>query len=106
MVTYYWINLDKAKERRSFMEKQFKQNGIKNKRVSAYSPDDLEKILVDKPPYNCGYPECIQNGCKNCPIEYAVVCSHLKAIEEGYKSGDDYCLVRVFNSCNLISLRR
>ena len=38
MVTYYWINLDKAKERRLFMEEQFKKNGIKNKRVSAYSP--------------------------------------------------------------------
>jgi GR25 family glycosyltransferase involved in LPS biosynthesis len=93
MLTYYWINLDKACDRRSFMEKQFNKNGIKNKRVSAYSPIDLEHILMDKPPYNCGYPECIENGCKNCPIEYAVVCSHLKAIEEGYKSGEDYFIV-------------
>jgi len=93
MFTHYWINLDKAQDRRAFMEKQFKERGIKNKRISAYSPKDLDTILMDKPPYNCGYPECIQNGCKNCPIEYAVVCSHMKAIEEGYKSGDDYFIV-------------
>lgn len=93
MITYFWINLDKAKERRSFMEKQFLRNSIKNKRISAYSPANLDDILMDKPPYNCGYPECMQNECKNCPIEYAVVCSHLKAIEEGYKSGEKYFVI-------------
>jgi len=92
-LTYYWINLDKAINRRSFMEKQFKELGINNHRISAYTPNDLNEILIDKEPYNCGYPECIQNGCKNCPIEYAVLCSHLKAIEEGYNSGNPYFII-------------
>lgn len=90
---YFWINLDSATERRSFMEKQFKELGINNKRISAYTPNDLKEILIDKAPYNCGYPECIQNGGKNCPIEYAVLCSHFKAIEEGYNTGDPFFII-------------
>lgn len=90
---YYWINLDKASNRRSFMQKQFKERGILNHRVTAITPNDLNNILLDKPPYNCGYPECIQNGCKNCPIEFSVLCSHMKAIEMGYKSGAPYFIV-------------
>lgn len=90
---YFWINLDSATERRSFMEKQFKELGINNKRISAYTPNDLKEILIDKAPYNCGYPECIQNGGKNCPIEYAVLCSHLKAIEQGYNTGDPFFII-------------
>ena len=93
-LNYYWINLDKAKDRRIFMENQFKKIGVvNNHRISAYTPDDLSSILIDNPPYNCGYPECIQNGCKNCPIEFAVLCSHMKAIQEGYKSNAPYFIV-------------
>jgi GR25 family glycosyltransferase involved in LPS biosynthesis len=93
-LNYYWINLDKAKDRRIFMENQFEKIGVvNNHRISAYTPDDLSSILIDNPPYNCGYPECIQNGCKNCPIEFAVLCSHMKAIQEGYKSNAPYFIV-------------
>lgn len=90
---YYWINLDSAINRKNFMEKQFKNLGIKNHRISAYTPNDLNQILIDKSPYNCGYPDCSKNGYKNCPIEYAVLCSHLKAIKAGYDSGKDYFII-------------
>lgn len=92
-LNYYWINLDTAKDRCLFMEKQFEKLNITNHRISAYTPKDLNQILIDKYPYFCGYPDCKNNNFKNCPIEYAVLCSHLKAIEEGYKSNKDYFIV-------------
>lgn len=90
---YYWINLDTATNRREFMEKQFKHRNIINHRISAYTPNDLNKILEDKPPFNCGYPDCIKNNCRDCPIEYSVLCSHLKAIQEGYNSEKEYFII-------------
>ena len=90
---YYWINLDKTTDRRDFMENQFKERGYNNQRISAVSPEKLPQYLEDKPPYFCGYSECRDNKCKDCPIEYSVLCSHFEAIKEGYKSGDDYFIV-------------
>lgn len=92
-IKYFWINLDEAKERRDFMELQFTIRDIKNKRVSAKTPKDLPQILEDKPPFFCGYPDCIKNNCNDCPIEYAVLCSHLEAIKEGFNSNDPYFIV-------------
>jgi GR25 family glycosyltransferase involved in LPS biosynthesis len=92
-INYYWINLNEATERRNYMERQFKSRGIKNKRIEAITPKDLPSVLEDKPPFNCGYPDCIKNGCKDCPIEYSVVCSHLKAIKEAYDNGDEFFVI-------------
>ena len=90
---FYWINVDNAIDRRNFMENQFKERNIENKRVSAITPEKLPEILEDKPPYFCGYIECRQNGAKDCPIEYSVLCSHLKAIKEGYEDGNDFFVI-------------
>jgi GR25 family glycosyltransferase involved in LPS biosynthesis len=90
---YYWINLDKAIERKEFMENQFNSYKINNERISAKTPNDLIDILEDKPPFFCGYKECLDNKCKNCPIEYATICSHLEAIKRGYMSGSDYFII-------------
>jgi len=92
-IKYYWINIDNAIERKNFMEKQFEIRNINNKRISAITPSNLEDYIDDKPPYNCGYPDCKLNNFKDCPIEYSVLCSHLEAIKEGYKSGDDYFII-------------
>ena len=92
-IKYYWINLDKANIRREFMEKQFITNNINNERISAKTPDDLKEILEDQPPFFCGYKECIDNKCKNCPYEYATICSHLEAIKRGFMSGNEYFIV-------------
>ena len=92
-LTYYWINIEKTIDRKQFMEKQFKLRNINNIRINAISPDLLNNVLDDKPPYFCGYPECKDNNCVDCPIEYSVLCSHLEAIKEGYKSGDEYFIV-------------
>jgi len=90
---YYWINLDTALERRLFMENQFRKLHIQNHRISAITPDLLSSILEDNAPYNCGYCDCAKNNYKDCPVEYATVCSHLKAIWEGYNSNEDYFIV-------------
>ena len=92
-ITYYWININNAIERKQFMELQFKNRNINNKRIEAITPIDLSKILEDKPPFFCGYPDCIKNNCIDCPIEYSVICSHLEAIKEGYKSGAEYFII-------------
>ena len=92
-ITYYWINMDTATNRKEFMENQFNELSLKNERISAITPVDLPRILQDKPPFFCGYSECKTNNAKDCPIEYAVLCSHLSAIKKGYLSGDDYFIV-------------
>lgn len=92
-IKYYWINLDKAIERREFMENQFNNYNINNERITAKTPNDLKDILDDEPPFFCGYKECLENKCKNCPIEYATICSHLEAIKKGYLSGSNYFIV-------------
>jgi len=92
-IKYYWINIDKSIERRRFMELQFKLHNIDNQRISAITPETLNDVLEDKPPYFCGYPECFENKCKNCIIEYSTLCSHFEAIKEGYKSGADYFII-------------
>jgi GR25 family glycosyltransferase involved in LPS biosynthesis len=92
-IKYYWINLDNAIERKKYMEEQFTQYNMDNERISAKTPNDLNDILQDKPPYFCGYKECFENKCKNCPIEFATICSHLEAIKKGFLSGAEYFIV-------------
>jgi GR25 family glycosyltransferase involved in LPS biosynthesis len=92
-IKYYWINLDKANNRREFMENQFNLYKINNERISAKTPNDLNDILEDQPPFFCGYKECLENKCKNCSIEFATICSHLEAIKKGYMSGSEYFIV-------------
>lgn len=92
-IKYYWINIDNAIERKNFMEFQFKKRNINNKRISAITPNNLQNYIDDKPPYNCGYPDCKLNNFKDCPIEYSVLCSHLEAIKEGYNSGEEYFII-------------
>jgi GR25 family glycosyltransferase involved in LPS biosynthesis len=92
-IKFYWINLEKAIERKEFMENQFNITNINNQRIIASTPKDLIDILEENPPYFCGYQECLNKKCKSCPVEFATVCSHLNAIREGYNSGNDYFVV-------------
>jgi len=85
---HFWINIDKSIERRKFMENQFQKNNIDNQRVSAFTPNDFDNILVQKRPLTCKHP-----GCNSCEYEFACLTSHIKAIQEGFKSGDDYFVI-------------
>jgi len=92
-IKYYWINIDKSMQRCTFMKEQFKMNNIPNQRISAITPEKLEEILEDKPPFNCGNSICNYNDHKECKFEFSCTCSHLNAIKEGYKSGDEYFVI-------------
>jgi GR25 family glycosyltransferase involved in LPS biosynthesis len=85
---YFWINIDKSTKRREFMENQFKKLGIENYRVSAITPYDFDELLVQKKPLSCNYP-----GCVTCDYEFACLCSHIKAMQEGLKTNDDYFVI-------------
>lgn len=79
---YFWINIDTAVSRKIFMEKQFEKLEMENYRISAITPDtiDFSKIIKNK-------------NSNNSPYEYACILSHLKAIKEGYESGDDMFII-------------
>lgn len=85
---HYWINLDKSVERQQYMINQFEKNNIEHFRVPAISPNEFDDKLVQKRPLTCKYP-----GCTTCEYEFACLCSHIKAIQEGLKSGDDYFVI-------------
>jgi len=85
---HYWINLDKNKLRNHFMMSQFEKMRFENYRISAVTPDDFDELLVQKRPLTCKYP-----GCVTCEYEFACLCSHIKAMREGIKSGDDYFVI-------------
>ena len=84
----YWINLDRATDRRSFMEMQFKYWGIENHtRISAYdgsdeAEDDVTQYLKGK------FPD------RMLQTELACCMSHLKTIKHWYETtDDDYCII-------------
>lgn len=76
---HYWINTDKCIERREYMEKQFNEKNIKNIRVAAETPESIKKYTILR------HPESNETD-----LEMSCLISHLKAIKEGYDSGEDY----------------
>lgn len=76
---HYWINIDDCTDRKEFMEKQFKTHNIFNQRISAVTPDKIGEYSVKL------HPEYKEN-----PAEVCCILSHLKALQEGYNSGDAY----------------
>lgn len=92
----YWINIDECLGRKEFMINQFKN--IKciesNKRISAITCDNIDMYVDDKDlPYKCDPSNNFFKGCKNCKIEFCTLLSHMKAIEEGYKDGDEWFII-------------
>lgn len=85
---HFWINIEKNKLRYDFMSSQFEKYNIENKRINAITPSDFDNILEQKRPLTCKYP-----GCTTCEYEFACLCSHIEAMKEGVKSGDDYFVI-------------
>lgn len=81
---HYWINIDRSRDRRAFMEEQFKKNSLDNTRISAITPSDFDEVLEDKRPLTCKHP-----GCVRCEYEYACISSHIKAMIEGLKDASN-----------------
>lgn len=85
---HYWINIDRNVKRQQFMLNQFQKSQIENYRVSAVTPQDFDNILAHERPLTCKYP-----GCTTCEYEFACLCSHIKAMQEGLKSDDEYFVI-------------
>jgi GR25 family glycosyltransferase involved in LPS biosynthesis len=81
---HYWINIDRSRDRRAFMDEQFKKNLLDNTRISAITPSDFDEVLEDKRPLTCKHP-----GCVRCEYEYACISSHIKAMIEGLKDANN-----------------
>jgi GR25 family glycosyltransferase involved in LPS biosynthesis len=83
---HYWINIDRCKDRRDYMETQFIKKGIDNYRVSAETPETIKdnayNIIRNEESINSTTPE-----------EISCILSHLKAIQQGYVDGDPYFCV-------------
>jgi len=86
----FWINLEHSVERRKFMNNEFSSKGYNDTiRINAVNIDTMKKYLSTKNyPLKCGF-----HNCKNCEIETACMLSHMLAIEEGYKSGEDWFMI-------------
>lgn len=85
---HFWINIKKNNLRNDFMSSQFKKYNIENVRIDAITPNDFDDVLEQKRPLTCKYP-----GCTTCEYEFACLCSHIKAMKEGLKSGEDYFVI-------------
>lgn len=85
---HFWINVDKSTERNDFMINQFQKQNIENYRISAITPSHFHEILTQQRPLTCKYP-----GCTTCEYEFACLCSHIKAMQEGLKQNDEYFVI-------------
>jgi len=85
---HFWINIDSNEKRQKYMTEQYEKMNLEHYRVSAFTPKDFDHMLAHKRPLTCKYP-----GCNTCEYEFACISSHVKAIQEGLKSGDDYFIV-------------
>jgi len=92
-IKFYWINMDKCKDRKEFMENQFDIYKIPNERIEAITPETLETIIEDKPPYICGSICCTYNNNEDCKYEYSCIASHLKAIKKGLEEEHDFFVI-------------
>ena len=91
-----WINVDECIIRRDLMSNQFKNINFitKNIRVSAITHDDVDDYVDDRDlPYKCDPTEKYFKNCKNCKVEHCTLISHMLAIEEGYKSNEDWFII-------------
>jgi GR25 family glycosyltransferase involved in LPS biosynthesis len=91
-----WINVDECIRRKDLMTNQFKNINFitKNIRVSAITPDDVDNYVDDRDlPYKCDPSEKYFKNCKNCKVEHCTLISHMLAIEEGYKSNEDWFII-------------
>ena len=90
----YYINLDRVKDRRDFMEKQIKKYGVKMTRISAVDALDLdwESGMANDIPYENHYEKT--KTLKSYKMaELACTLSHLYTIKQSYDNGDEVALI-------------
>jgi GR25 family glycosyltransferase involved in LPS biosynthesis len=82
----YWINLDRAEERRNNMIDILKEFPVENQRISALDGKNI-KDISDLSDY------FIYNNFNRTIVEYACMYSHFKSILTFYESKKDYALI-------------
>ena len=90
----YYINLDRVKDRRDFMEKQVKKYGVKMTRISAVDALDLDwkSGMANDIPYENHY-EKNESPKSNKMGELGCTLSHLYTIKQSYDNGDEIALI-------------
>jgi GR25 family glycosyltransferase involved in LPS biosynthesis len=85
-LTFHWINRDLDEDRRSYMNKQFENIGLQNKRFSAITTDSIKPFLINK-----------RTEAKNTTIEeLSCMCSHLEVMKcdlDDTTSSDDFIVI-------------
>ena len=92
----YYINLDRVKERRDFMEKQIKKYGVKMTRISAVDARDLDwkSGMANEIPYENLYERQSRIFSGNYKMgELGCTLSHLYTIKQSYDNGDEIALI-------------
>jgi GR25 family glycosyltransferase involved in LPS biosynthesis len=79
----YWINLDRAEDRRNNMENILKDFPVENQRISALDG----KTIMELSDY------FISDNFNRSSVEYACMYSHFKSILTFYESQKDYALI-------------
>lgn len=80
-----WINLNKNKKRRQYIEGEFKKYNLSNTRIEALYGIDYDKFCITSKPMNTN----------EAKLEFGCSCSHLKALEHFIETPSigDYCLI-------------
>lgn len=89
-VRYYYINLERATDRRASAERQAKQFGITLERIEAIQGSDLDMSRLE------GFSPKLRKrefASDLTPNEHACIQSHLKALRTFVESGADYGVI-------------
>lgn len=92
-IPIYYINLDKSKDRRKYMENQSKKYNIKFNRIDAIKYSDIINIKKGSLYFNNKQIKYYNKYIKENKKELACTLSHLKAIYTSYINGDNICLI-------------
>jgi len=92
-IKIYWINLERSKDRKLRMNKQFKKfNIINHERIEAVNGKKIKE-------YKFKMPEKIEKNLDKYKNVLGCTLSHLKCIKKAYENNDQICMVMEDDIC-------
>jgi GR25 family glycosyltransferase involved in LPS biosynthesis len=89
----YWINLERSKDRKTRMNKQFKKFNITNhERIEAVNGKKIKE-------YKFKMPEKIEKNLNKYKNILGCTLSHLKCVKKAYENNDQICMVMEDDIC-------